>query len=88
MTILFWMLWALNVLMLLLAIVGKGFRSSFGAGVDLNVLMIVGLLVVLIVSLVLRIAVKQKWVSLVVVSLPLIGMLLLYGVEKMTGKTL
>lgn len=88
MSFLFWLCWIINVLMLLIAIVGKGFRSGFGAGVDFNVLLTIVLVVVLAGSLILRFSVKQKWISLVVVSLPLCMMLVLYLFEKISGKSL
>lgn len=88
MSFLFWLLWLTNLLLLMVAFLGKGFRSSFGAGVDLNVLLIMALIIVLVGSLILRIAVKQKWISLVVVSLPLCMMLVLYLFEKISGKSL
>ena len=88
MPFLFWTLWVINLLLLALAMFGKGFRSSFGAGIDFNVVMILGLLIVLVSSLVLRFAVKQKAISLVVVSIPLLVLLAMYIFEKMTGKTI
>lgn len=88
MSFLFWLCWIINVLLLLIAMVGKGFRSGFGAGVDLNVLLTIILIGVLAVSLILRFSVKQKWISLVVVSLPLSMMLVLYLFEKISGKSL
>lgn len=86
MPFLFWTLWVVNLLLLALAIVGKGYRSSFGAGIDFNVVMILGLLIVLVSSLVLRFAVKQKAISLVVVSIPLLVVLVMYLFDKMTGE--
>lgn len=88
MSFLFWLCWIINVLLLLIAMVGKGFRSGFGAGVDLNVLLTIILIGVLAGSLILRFSVKQKWISLVVVSLPLSMMLVLYLFEKISGKSL
>lgn len=88
MSFLFWLCWMINVLLLLIAMVGKGFRSGFGAGVDLNVLLTIILIGVLAGSLILRFSVKQKWISLVVVSLPLSMMLVLYLFEKISGKSL
>lgn len=87
MGILFWSLWVINFLLLLLAMLGKGFRSEFGAGVDFNVLLIIVLIAVMAGSLILRYSVKQKWISLVVVSLPVIMMLIWYVIEKISGKS-
>ena len=86
MVFLFWFLWIINLLLLLLAIMGKGFRESFGAGVDLNVLVIIGTIIILIASLVLRYGVKQKTMSLVVVALPAIALLIMYLVDKITSQ--
>jgi hypothetical protein len=88
MSFLFWLGWGFNLLLLIIAFMGKGFRAGFGAGVDLNVLFIVVLIAVLAGSLILRFSVKQKWMSLVVVSLPICMMLFLYLFEKISGKSL
>ena len=87
MVFLFWTLWIMNVLLLMLAIMGKGFRESYGAGINLNVLMIIGTLVVLIASLVLKFSAKQKAVSLAVVALPVLALLVMYLMDKITGQT-
>lgn len=87
MVFLFWTLWIMNVLLLILAVVGKGFRESFGAGVNLNVLIISLTLIVLIASLVLKFSAKQKWISLVVVALPVLALLVIYIMDKITGQT-
>ena len=87
MVFLFWTLWIMNVLLLMLAVVGKGFRESFGAGVNLNVLIISLTLIVLIASLVLKFSAKQKWISLVVVALPVLALLVIYIMDKITGQT-
>ena len=86
MPILFWVLWIINLLLLALACIGKGFRSSFGAGIDLNVLFIIGLFIILFGSLMIRIAFKQKPLSLVVISIPLLVVLVMYLFDKMTGE--
>lgn len=88
MSFLFWLLWFANLLLLIIALLGKGFRSDFGAGVDLNILVTMMLVVVLAGSLIVRFSVKQKWMSLVVVSLPICMMLGLYLFEKISGKSL
>ena len=88
MSFLFWLCWIINLLLLIMAILGKGFRSDFGAGVDVNVLLTIVLIVVLAGSLILRFSLKQKWVSLVVVSLPVCMMLVWYLFEKISGKSL
>ncbi|HQW26773.1 MAG TPA: hypothetical protein PLV75_12470 [Saprospiraceae bacterium] len=88
MSFLFWLLWLTNMLLLIIALLGKGFRSDFGAGVDLNVLLNIVLIVVLTASLILRYSVKQKWISLVVVALPICLMLIWYVIEKISGKSI
>lgn len=88
MNALFWILWVINILALLMSIAGKGFRSDFGAGVDLNVLLIIVLVAVQVGSLFLRYSMKLKWMSVFVVSIPLLILMLWYVYEKYTGKTL
>jgi hypothetical protein len=88
MNFLFWLIWIIDVLLLLLAFLGKNFRSSFGAGIDLNILVIIILLAILAGSLMMRFAFKQKGVSLVVVSLPLLAALAMYIADKLTGKSM
>jgi hypothetical protein len=86
MAFLFWSLWIFNLLLLLLALFGKGFRAEFGAGVDLNNVIIAGLILILAASALLRFGGKQKWVSLVVGALPALTMILWYVFDKITGK--
>ena len=86
MVFLFWTLWIMNVLLLMLAVMGKGFRESFGAGINMNVLIIVGTLLVLIASLVLKFSAKQKGISLVVVALPMLALLVMYIIDWMTDQ--
>jgi hypothetical protein len=87
MTFLFWSCWIINVLILIIAIIGKGFKASFGAGVDLNNLIIIFLLIVLTGSLIIRFSLKHKGLSLFAVSLPLLVMFVLYLYEKISGKS-
>jgi hypothetical protein len=77
----------MNLLLLMLAIMGKGFRESYGAGVNLNVIIISLTLIVLIASLVVKFNAKQKWISLVVVVLPMLALLVMYIMDKITGQT-
>jgi hypothetical protein len=86
MVFLFWSLWVFNLLLLLLALFGKGFRSESGAGVDLNNMIIPGVVIVLAASAWLRFGSKPKWIGLVVVALPALMMLAWYAFEKVTGK--
>ena len=77
----------MNLLLLMLAIMGKGFRESFGAGVSLNTLIISLTLIVLIASLAIKFSAKQKWISLVLVALPLLALLVMYIIDKINGQT-
>ena len=88
MSFLFWLCWIINLLLLVIAILRKGFRSDFGAGVDLNVLLTIVLIAVLAGSLILRYSVKQKWISLVVVALPICLMLIWKKKKKISGKSI
>lgn len=75
---LYWALWIVDLLILMLAIWGKAFRSGFGAGVGLNSFVIICLLIILGGSLWLRLVLRKKELSLLMVSLPVLAMLLLY----------
>lgn len=86
MSLLFWLFWVLDFLLLLMAIIGKGFRASFGANVDLNVIIISVTLIILIAGMLLRYAAKQKWISLVVVALPILAVLLMFIIDKISGQ--
>lgn len=86
MAFLFWLLWIMNFLLLMIAIMGKGFRESYGAGINFNVIIIILTLIVLIASLVLKFGAKQKWISLAVVALPMLAILVMYIVDKVTGQ--
>lgn len=86
MAFLFWSFWIFNLLLLLLAMFGKGFRSDFGAGVDLNNVIIIGVIIVLAFSTWLRLGGKPKSISLVVVALPALIVLAWYAFDKITGK--
>lgn len=82
MNFLFWLFWVLDLLLLLLVIAGKGFRSGFGAGTDLNSWLTIALVVILIGSLSLKYLLKQPTLSLVMVALPMVGMFVAYIFEK------
>jgi uncharacterized membrane protein YozB (DUF420 family) len=80
----FWTCWIIDLLLLLLAFGGKGFRSGFGADTSLNGVVIVITGVVLAASLVLQFSGKHRS-ALLVAALPLAGMLALYLMEKVNG---
>ena len=79
---LFWCLWIINVLLLLLTVAGKEFRSGFGAGININLILITGLIVILVSSMLFRFSSKPKWISLAIVLLPLIILLVWYIYDK------
>lgn len=82
MSILFWLLWIINLLLAVLILWGKGYRSGYGAGVDLNVVMLIGVVLVLIGSLVARYYFKHLMASVILVSLPLLGMFVWYLFDR------
>ncbi len=86
MAFLFWSLWIFNCLLLLLALFGKGFRTDFGAGIDLNNVIIIGVIILLASSALLRFGGKHKWMSLVLLALPALIMVVWYVFDKITGK--
>ena len=88
MVFLFWVLWVFDLLVLFLAILGKGFRSSFGAGIDLNVVVIISLVLVLGGSLLLRLVLRQKSFSVLIASLPIWIMIGMYVWGKIKGGNL
>ncbi|MCK6695486.1 MAG: hypothetical protein L6Q97_25710 [Thermoanaerobaculia bacterium] len=72
MAFLFWLFWVLDLLIAVIALWGAGFRSSFGAGTDINTWVIIGMILVLAASLTLRFAFKLRLASLIVAALPLL----------------
>lgn len=84
MTFIFWACWIADLLLLLLAFGGKGFRSGFGADTSLNGVVIVITGVVLAASLVLQLSGKHRW-ALLVAALPIAGILTLYLFERVNG---
>ncbi len=81
MTYLFWTLWIIDILLLALTVLGKNFRSGFGAGVDLNILFIVILLIILAASLWIWLVLKQKMTGVIVAGLPMLAMLIYYFID-------
>lgn len=82
MNLLFWLLWLLNAAFAILIMWAASYRSSYGAGIDLNTILLIGVAVVLVVSLIVRYGMKKPGVSLFVVGLPVLGLLLWYLWEK------
>ena len=75
---LFWVLWIMDLLLLLVAVLGKGFRDSFGAGTATNVWVMIVLIAALVGSLVLRYGMKKPMGALAVAAVPWIIMLIMY----------
>ncbi|MCU0347117.1 MAG: hypothetical protein MUC59_09235 [Saprospiraceae bacterium] len=84
MTALFWICWAINLLLCAIAIVGKGFADSFHKSDAVPWLAIV-LVACTIGGLLLQVVFKKPTWALLVAALPLLFMLGLYVFEKMTG---
>jgi hypothetical protein len=81
---LFWLCWIIDVLLILLVMAGSNFRSGFGAGNDFNNMALLVLLVLLLASILTRILVRPKWVSLVLAALPILLLLVFYLFDKNT----
>lgn len=82
MNVLFWLCWLANALLVLIAMLGKGFRDSFGAGSLINMIMGIVLMSILAGSLILRFGLKQKGWSLILVLLPLAAMCIWYLIDR------
>ena len=82
MTFLYWVLFIIDILFAILIMTGSGFRSSFGAGTDLNSILLIGLVVIMIASLVLRFVFKMPVASFVVAASPMLGMFIWYLYDK------
>jgi hypothetical protein len=80
----FWIFWIIDVLLILLIVAGSNFRSGFGAGNDFNNMALLVLLLLLLTSIITRIVVKPKWVSLTLAALPILLMILFYFFDKNT----
>jgi len=78
----FWILWIIDVLLILLVLVGSNFRSGFGAGNDFNNIALLVLVLLLLSSIITRIVIKPRWVSLTLAALPLLLLLLFYFFDK------
>jgi hypothetical protein len=59
------------------------YRSGYGAGVDLDTILLIGVAIILVAGLIVRYGMKKPGVSLIVVGLPVLGLLLWYLWEKM-----
>ena len=81
MSLLFWLLWAIDLGICLLSFVGKGFRRSFTAS-DPTLWFSLLLYGSTLGSLVLRLIFKRLAWSLALVSLPLVILLVWYLIDK------
>ena len=85
MSFLFYTFTVINILLFLFTLWGKGFRASFGASTDINVLMMLGYSVVIIASFVVKFGLKQKGWSVLVAGLPVIILFVMYLFDKKSG---
>jgi len=77
-----WICWIIDVLLILLVLAGSNFRSGFGAGNDFNNIALLVLLLLLLSSIITRIVVKPKWVSLTLAALPILLLFVFYLFDK------
>lgn len=61
---------------------GSGFRSSYGAGIDFNTLLLIGIVLTLVLSLMVRYSLKMPGLSVLVVALPFLALGIYYVWEK------
>lgn len=85
MAFIFWTFWIIDLILTLLVFMGKDFRRSWGAGVDLNAALGAAMVLCLIGSLALRFVLRRELWSVFVAGLPLLGVLLWYLVDKARG---
>lgn len=81
MAFLFWLFWIADLLICLLALIGKGFRESFGAsaiGVGFTIL----LFTCTIGGLLLRLVYKSTLPALIAAALPLLVLLVWYFLDR------
>jgi hypothetical protein len=80
MALLFWLLFIADILLCLLAVVGKGFRDSFSAS-NLNTWFSILLFGSTFGGLLLRFVFKKALLSLLMVALPLLILLVWYLID-------
>jgi len=78
---LFWTCWIVDLLIVALAVLGRGFRASFGAGTALNTIVIGLCGLAVIAALVFRLAGRPK-PAMIIVLVPLAALLVLYWMEE------
>jgi hypothetical protein len=84
MNALFWILWIIDIFLLLLVIAGANFRSGFGAGVDFNTIATVGMVILVVAAFLLKLMTKHRWWPLILAAMPLVILLLMYINDKVT----
>ncbi|MFZ1676031.1 MAG: hypothetical protein WAT91_02095, partial [Saprospiraceae bacterium] len=85
MSFLFWLLFVLDLLLVILTLGASDFRSSFGAGTNFNNLILLATIISLFASLVTRYYFRQNRLSLLVVAIPILFLVLIYVFEKISG---
>ena len=87
MRFLFWLFLILDILLGLLSHAGDGFRASFGARTSSGPIVLFILFAVLIAGLIMYFSTRPKWISVLIVALPLLGLFMLYLFEKISGRS-
>ena len=82
MTLVFWILWTIDLLAALLLFWSLGFRGSFGASTDRQVIMLVLLLLVIIGGPLLRLVYQWRTAANLVVALPVFAGLVAYVIDS------
>lgn len=85
MTFLFWTCWIIDLLLCVIAIIGKGFADSFhkSSSVPWLAILLVGCTVA---GFMLQVVFKKTTWALLTAALPLAAMLGLYFIEKIAGE--
>ena len=85
MNFLFWLLLFIDALLIIFTVWASGFRSGFGASTTLNSFMLAGYIIVFIAALVFRYSVKPRWISLLIIALPVLILFIVYLMDKKSG---
>jgi hypothetical protein len=81
----FWICWIIDLLLCIIAVIGKGFANSFHASSSVPWLSIL-LIGCTLVGFILQVFLKKPTWALGVAALPLLVFLVMYLVEKATGE--
>ena len=82
MNFLFYVFTLINILLLVVTVWAKGFRSSFGASTDINVFMMLGYSIIIVGSFVVKFGLKQKDWAVGVAALPVMVLFLMYLFDR------